>query len=309
MALPNSSYDQVSAITEKKFIPKLVDNIFDSNPLLRRAREKFLMKLSGGERILQPLNYATVSSSGWYAGSDTLSTADNDIITSAEYLWKQIYANISINRIDELKNSGDSQIISLVKSKVQIAEKTMADTIGTGLYNDGTTSNAIIGLRDIVATDQTVGGISQSSNSWWQGQVDSSTSTLTIAALNSQFTACSVDSDVPTVIMATRANYDRLYVLLQANQRFVDADTARGGFMSLMFNGVPVIPDSKVPANHMFLLNEKYLHLYMHKDEDFRFEPFMKPINQNVKVAKIFSALAFGSSNNRLHGKLSALTA
>jgi len=303
------TYDQISAITQKKFIPKLYDAVFDSNPLLQRAKKKFYEKVDGGERIVVPLNYAQVTSSGWYTGSETLQTTDNEIITAAEYTWKQLYANISINRIDELKNSGDSQILSLVKNKVKIAEKTMDDKLGTGLYSDGTDSKSIVGLRDIVAVDQTVGGISQTSYSWWQAQVDSTTTTLSIAAMQSRDNACTVNNDAPTLIITTRTLYNSYYGLLQPQQRFMDSETVKGGFSSLMFNGKPVIADSYCPASNMFFLNENYLHLFVHKDEDMRFEPFMKPINQNVKVAKIFWAGALGSSNNRLHGRLSATTA
>lgn len=303
------TWDQVSGITEKKFIKKLHDNIFDSNPLLKRLKQKSYEKIDGGTSIMVPLNYATTSASGWYTGADSLSTADNENITAAEYAWKQIYANITVTRLDELKNSGDAQKISLVKSKVQVAEKTIMDTMGTAIYNAGTTTNALIGLRAIVSTTDTIGGIAQSSNSWWQGQVDSSTTTFSISALQTQYNACTIDNDAPTVIMATRANYNRYYGALQPQQRFMDSETAKGGFSSLMFNGTPFIADSHCPTSHIFLLNENYLHLFVHKDEDMRFEPFQKPINQNIKIAKVFWMGAFGSSNNRIHGKMSAVAA
>jgi hypothetical protein len=304
------TYDQISAITQKKFIPKLYDNVFDSNPLLQRGKKKFYEKVDGGERIIVPLNYAMVTSSGWYQGSETLSTADNENMTAAEYTWKQLYANISINRLDEIKNSGDSQILNLVKQKTKIAEKTMEDKLGTGIYSAGTDPKSIVGLRNIAASiTATVGGISQSSYSWWQPQLDSATTTLTIAAMQSRDNACTVNSDSPTVIATTRSLYNSYYALLQPQQRFMDSETAKGGFSSLMFNGKPVIADSYCPASHMLFLNENYLHLFVHKDEDMRFEPFQKPINQNVKVAKIFWAGAFGSSNNRMHGALNAVTA
>lgn len=303
------TWDQVSGITEKKFIPKLADNIFDSNPMLKRLKEKSYEKLDGGTSIMVPLNYAQTSSSGWYTGSDTLSISDNEAITSAEYAWKQSYANITITRLDELKNSGDAQKISLVKSKTQIAEKTLADILGTGIYTDGTTANSLIGLRAICGTSSTVGGISQSSYSWWAAQVDSTTTTLSIAALQTQWNAATVDNESPSVIMATRANYNRFYGLLQPQQRFMDSETAKAGFSSLMFNGCPFIADSHVPANNIFMVNEKYIYLFVHKDEDFRFSGFVKPDSQNVKIGQIFWAGALGSSNNRLHAKLSAITA
>lgn len=303
------TYDQISAITEKKFLPKLVDNIFDSNPLLKRAKEKFYEKIDGGERIIVPLNYAQTTATGWYTGAETLSTTANEEISAAEYTWKQLYANIIISGIDERKNAGDAQILNLVKQKTMIAEKTMSDQLGTGLYSAGTNAKSIVGLGSIIGTANTVGGISQSSYSWWAGQVDSTTTTLSLSAMQSIFNLASIDNDTPSVIMTTRTLYNLYYALLQPQQRFMDKNSASAGFSSLMFNGVPVIVDSHATAANMFFLNEKYLHLFAHKDCDFAFESFQKPVNQDVKMAKILWMGAFGSSNNRMHGKLSAITA
>jgi hypothetical protein len=302
------TYDQISSITEKKFVPKMVDNIFDSNPLLKRIKDKS-PKINGGESIMVPLLYAQTTASGWFSGADTLDTSDNQQFTAANYSWKQNYANVTITRLDELKNSGDAAVLNLVKNKIKAAEKTLADSMGTGLYNDGTTSKAIIGLRAIVDAASTVGGISQSTYSWWQAQEDTSSTTMTMGVLQTQYSNASIDNDHPTVAVATRANYDRYYNLLQPQQRFADVETAKGGFSSLMFNGIPFIADSHCPTNHVFFLNEDYLDLYTHKDENFRFEPFVKPKDQNVKVAKIYWAGAFTSSNNRMHAKFSALAA
>lgn len=304
------TYNQISAITEKKFIPKLYDNIFDSGPILKRSQSKgWYNKIDGGERIVVPLAYAQTTAGGWYSGADTLDTTDNEQITAAEYLWKQLYVNITVTSLDEKKNSGGTRILDFVKEKTKLAEKTMKDLLSTGVYSDGSTPKQIVGLRDIVATDQTVGGIDQSANSWWQGQVDSSTTTLTIAAMRNILSLCTVDAEKPTVIAATRSNFDRYHALLQPQERFQDKDTANGGFANLLFAGVPIVVDSKCPSGHMFFINEDHIAFKVHQDEDMKFEPFQKPNNQNVKTAKIYWMGAFTSSNNRLHGKLSAITA
>jgi hypothetical protein len=192
---------------------------------------------------------------------------------------------------------------------VKIAEMTMKDKLGDGIYSDGSDAKAIVGLRDIVATDQSVGGISQSTYSWWQGKVDSSTTTLSIAAMQSLFNNATVDSEHPDLIATTRSIYNSFYALLQPQQRFQDAKEASAGFANLLFNAVPVFADSKCPSSHMFMVNTNFLHLFVHKDRDMLFEKFQKPVNQDVKLAKILWLGAFGSSNNRLHGKLSAITA
>lgn len=304
------SIAQLEAITERKIVPKMHDNIFDSNPLLKRIMNGgSYVSQDGGTTIDVPLNYAATTASGWYSGSDTLSTTDNDNITAARYQWASTYANITITDEDMDKNSGSAGVLKLLASKAMIAEKTLKDNLGTGLYSDGTNTKSIIGLRDIVATDATVGGISQSDYSWWQGQVDSTTTTLTISALNSLFESCSIDNEKPSVILATRANYNRYYNLLQPAQRFMDSETAKGGFTSLMFNSAPFISDSHCPTYHIFMLNENNLKLYYHPSKNVKAMPYIRPVNQMVQVSRIVWMGSLTSSNNRLHGKMSGITA
>lgn len=304
------SVDQLNAITEKYFMKKLSDNIFDSNVVVKKIMDSGSYKsVDGGTQIYEPLNYAQTTAAGWYQGADTLSTTDNDNITAAAYDWCSLFAGVSITEEDELKNSGDAAQLNLLKSKMQIAEKTLKDLLGTGVFSDGTTAKSIVGLRDIVATNQTVGGISQSSNSWWQGQVDSTSTTTTIGVLNSVFQNCSIDDEKPNLIVGTRAVYNYYYALLQPQQRFQDDATAKGGFQNLMFNGAPFVHDSHCPSAHAFMLNLAHLRLYYHPKRNIAFEPFQKPINQQVKVARVLWMGAMGSANNRLQGKLSALAA
>lgn len=301
------SYSEISAITEKYFVPKLIDNIFTSNILLQRARKKWMKKEDGGERIMVPVMYATTSASGWYSGADTLDTTANDQITSAEFEWKQAYANITITRLDELKNSGKRAAVNFVKSKVQVAEKTLADNIGTGLYNLGTDSDAIVGLRLAVDSTGTYGGISRTDYSWWASQEDSSTTALSISALEALYGDCTIGNDMPSVIVTTQDVFDDYFNLLQPQQRFQDSKTANAGFNNLLFRGTPVVVDQKCPASHLFMLNENYLSLCVHSKEDFRFEPFQKPLNQNVSSAKVYFAGALTGSNCRMQGKMNAL--
>lgn len=302
------TYDQISAITQKKFIPKLVDNVFNSNPLLQRHRKKSYELIDGGTSIMVPLNYAAPTATGWYAGADTLNINDNDQITSAEYSWKQLYTNITIMRSDELKNGGDEQILSIVKAKVKIAEKNMEDMLGTGIFSNATDPKSIVGLRQIMSTSNTIGGISQTTNSWWQAQMDTTTTTMSMSALQTQWNLCTIGSWSPSVAVTTRSLFNSYYALLQPQQRFQDSETASGGFQSLMFNGLPVLPDSHAPSSNFFFLNEDYMHLFAHKEENMRFEPFAKPVNQNVKIAKVYWMGAYGTSNSRLQGGFTGLT-
>ena len=118
-----------------------------------------------------------------------------------------------------------------------------------------------------------------------------------------------INGKTPTVVTATRANYNRFYALLQPQQRFVDQETAKAGFQNLMFNGTPFIVSAKCPSSHIFMLNEEFLNLYYHPERDFAFDPFIRVTNQDLECAKVFWMGNLGSSNNRLHGRLSAVAA
>ena len=77
------SVDQLNAITHKFVEKKLHDNIFDSNPYLKRIKAgSSYESVNGGVNIQRPLNYAQTTASGWFSGVDTLDTTDNDNITA-----------------------------------------------------------------------------------------------------------------------------------------------------------------------------------------------------------------------------------
>lgn len=300
---------EISSLTQKFLIPKLVDNIFDSNALLQRAKKKgWYEPCDGGTSVSQPLAYATTANAMRYSGSQTLNTADNQQITEATFDWKEYVASIAITRIDELKNAGKAGIINHLKSKVQLAEKSLRDLLGTDLFSDGSTSGSIQGVKLICAITGTHGTIAKGTYSWWQANVDSTTTALTPTALQALIGDCTVDSDKPTVIVCTQDEFDDLWASLQVQQRFSDEDTMKAGFTNLIFNGIPVIVDSHCSSGYLYALNENYLSLRPHKDENFRFEPFRKPTNQNMKVAQVFWTGVMTSSNNRMHGMMSALT-
>lgn len=304
------TYNQINAITHDKFMPKLADNIFDSNPLLYDMKKgEGYKKINGGNQIICPLEYAVMSAAGTYSGADVLSTTDNESFSGAVYQWKQYYANISINGLDELKNSGDAQVIDFVKSKVKNAEKTLASLLGDGLYSAGTDAKALAGLRVMASASNTVGGISQTDYSWWRPQLNTSATPVTLALLKTGLEAATVDNEKPSIITTTRTLSNAIWGLMQPQQRFTDSKRASAGFENILVNGVPVVADSHCPSSHLFMLNYNSLFLGVHSKRDMEFVPFQKPVNQDVKSAKVLWAGALCFNNLRLNAAFTALTA
>jgi hypothetical protein len=306
MALTN---DDISSITRRFFLPKMVDNIFASNAGLHRAKKKWYTSLSGGTKLIVPLAYASNSSTQWYTG-DTLNVTTNSKKTSAEFEWKLANAAIVISGLDEIKNSGDSAVISHVRTEVQLAEKSLADKIGGAMFSNatGTHADGIIGFKSMILNSGTYGIIARSSNSWWNAQVDSTATTLSLAKMQALFGDCTVDNDRPTVIFTTQDSYDDLYGLLQPQQRFGDEDTIKAGFTTILWNGIPVIVDSHVDSGYLYMVNERYVMLKYHKDRNFTLEPFRKPVNQDASYSHVKWAGMMGCNNCRMQGVMTALT-
>ena len=305
------SISQMNAITQELYIPKLRDNIFDSISILNRLMQKSggFETYSGGTTVREPLLYAKTSAGGFFSGLDTLDTTDNDQFTAAEYSPAQAYANVTIDRRDELNNMGASQVLNLVQKKMMVAEKTIKDTIAENLVSDGTNADGMEGLeKGVATTGNSVGGIDSSTYSWWDPQVDTSTTTLTIAAMQSRMGACSIDTDQVTDIFTTQAVFNFYHALLAPQERFVNAKVADAGFKTLSFQGVPVIVDDQLADDHMLFLNLKYISFKTHADENFRFSGFQKPTDQNGKVGQIFWMGMLTYSNRRFQGAMDSIT-
>ena len=138
----------------------------------------------------------------------------------------------------------------------------------------------------------------------WANTVDAeiANTVVTIASSNSTVTHRDCDN-IPTSVRHPK--WMKMYAELKRTKKL-----KKRGIKSLRDNKlIPMIVDAHQAASHLMFINEKYLHLFIHKDEDFRFEDFVKPVNQNVKVGKVYFMGALGSSNNRMHAVLSALTA
>ena len=139
----------VSALTREKFMPILVDNIFNSNVLthllLRNAD-----KLDGGVKINVPVETSQNSNSGWLAvGSlGTTAQAKTAIANKAVYDWCTAYNAVIIDGTEQHINMGSNQVLSMLTSGMKNAEKTLKELFSTALFNaGGAISNGITTLN------------------------------------------------------------------------------------------------------------------------------------------------------------------
>lgn len=310
------TYDSLDATTEARFIPALKDQIYESNILLYRLLSKAdnVGAKIGGTKIIEPLEYAKSTKVGSFSKGDSLTSADEEFITAAEFDWKREHADLYIDGLEELENRGSARVIDLVAAKMKSASKSLADDMATQLFSDGTGNSAkdLVGLAAAVddATNiDTYGGITRSTDgdSWWKAYYDTNANNFTLAELRTMYASCRVSGDVPTLIISDSTemnNYENLF-LNTTNVMWMQAlqpKTLDGSFQSFSFKGTPWVEDSHCQAKRAYMINENYLQFRILRD--FFNKGWQRPIDKDELVSHIIWYGAFTCNNCRMSGQI-----
>jgi hypothetical protein len=295
-----------------------VDNVYGSNALLARlSRPEQMETFDGGERIIAPVVSAKPGSGGYFTDFEALDTSPTNDLSAAEFTIKQLQEPIKISRLQELKNSGKAAKLKLVATKMGIAEMNMKENLAKGLFSDGTattgslTTAQITGLGAVMSTTSTYGGIAVADLATWVAVVKDNSATnraLSLNLMQSTWGACSYDSKVPSVLCANQNIVDVYWGLLQPHQRLVSEEMRGLGFSNILeFNGAPVLVDSHQDANCMYFMNEEFLKLYVHSQENMRFDRITQIEGQAATLGRIYWAGNLVCNGRRYQGKLADL--
>ena len=319
MPSPNTVFTELVSTTFRKHSKEIKDNVSKNNALLRRIYEKGnVRKEDGGLTIVAPLDYAENNTYQRYSGYDVLNVGASDVISAAEYQWRQIAINVVASGLELRTNSGDSRIINLVKSRLKNAIRTFKNNFSADIYSDGTLANQVNGLQALVADagTGTVGGIDSSTWTFWKNKVQSAAapiqgggaitpSATTMESLMLPLWLSLVRGDDQPDLIVMDNNYFTFFEQSQTSiKRYTDETKANAGFVSLKYKGADVIFDggSGIPANHAYFLNTDYLEIVVHKDADMTVMDEMKPYNQDAAVVPVLWMGNLVCSNRALQG-------
>jgi len=312
----------VTAIAQRYILPEVADNVYNSNALFFRLNASNRRVIQGGYQIELPLMWTSMAAGGAYQGFDLLDVQPSDTVLNCVFTWKQYYVTVTVDGLTLLKTDGPDAIANLISLEFQQAEMQLADYLGTGLWSDGVTNpksiDGIPAAIDTTLVNANYGGLSASANTWWQAQVDTSTTVTSLSKYQALWGSCTSGGRHPTIIVGTQNCYNYYYNLNTTYQTFPsapagqDEQLAQAGFTNLLFNGVPFVVDSHIPTTanfgKVFFINEDFCFLYVSPHANFTMEDFQTPINQDVMSAKLLWAGNLAFNNRARQGKFTALT-
>lgn len=322
-ATPSTTFTELVSTTFRNHSKDIRDNVSRNNALYARLVSKGQVRLEdGGLTIAQPLDYNANGTYQRYSGYDTLNIQQSDVITAAEYNWKQIALNVVASGLELRINSGGSKIIDLVKARIKNAMRTFKNNFSYDIYADGTLANQIGGLQALVADagTGTVGGIDSGTWGFWANVVQSAAAPLQGGGAITP-SATTIESlllptwlnqvrgdDKPDLIVASN-DYYTFYEMSQTTiKRYTTSEEVSGGFPSLKYKTADVIFDggSGIPAAHMYMLNTEYIDMVVHKDANLMVQDDMRPINQDATIIPIIWMGNMVVSNRRLQAVIKA---
>ncbi len=318
MAFPNVT--DIVATTIENRSKKLADNVTKNNALLARLNERGNIRtVSGGSVIFEELTFAENGNVGWYSGYDLLPVAAQDVISSAQFDFKQCACPVIISGLDQLKNAGKEQMIDLLEGRIKVAESTMMNLLAQGVYSDGTAAGGkqIGGLNAAVPVNPatgTYGGIDRATWTFWRSKTTTAGATLTAAtvqgAFNDMWSSLVRGMDRPDLIVVDNFMWGIYLASLQAQQRFTGTETAKLGFPTIKYMDADVVLDGGIggfaTTKTAYFLNSKYLFFRPHSDRNMvPLSPNRRySINQDAEVQIIAWAGNITASGSQFQGRL-----
>lgn len=294
--IPFVSTAEINAFVERNIRKVIVDQRFQSKAILGILRgKKRLIREDGGSIISQPILAQPNQTAITYSGADVLPTDAQEEFTTYELQWKQAQVSVTINGIDKARASGKAAQLDLVKNKIESAYMALFDKLGSQVFANGTGNSTkdwdglLAGVNNAQGF-QVYLGIDRIANPWWQAQVfnPGTATALSTASMMTLWMQCKTDEERIHLISATKTGYASYWQLLTPQEWFVDSEIASLGFRNIAFQGCALVDDSAQPSGTMNFHNLDHERMIVHKDVDFVFDGFIRPVNQDTDTGHVF---------------------
>lgn len=327
------NYDALVATSLANYRKTLVDNISSSSAFFKKIKWE---SRDGGLHLAEDLMYA-LAPTDTYEGYDELALTPTNGITQAQFGWSQASTPVSISEAERKKNK--HRIVDLVAAKIQQADISMQEfwpkAFLRGSYESGGTSlttpytsasngsTFVDPLPKLVAYDPTasleIGGINQSTYTWWRNNKKESAATTTTGFLQewvNMYNTCSLGpGGPPDLILVDQITWELLHQAWYDKYRNPAPGNESFPFPNMKFWNATVVWDQYVPNVYTgdtnttstgygtaYFLNTSFFKCCYESETNFVMTEFQKPTNQDAKFKHILWMGGVTVNNRRKHG-------
>lgn len=281
----SSQYNELTYVTRRAFIPKLVVQLYNSTPLMAALIANSQQASGGVSQVTVPVQGSQFVNAQWsdYSGSFAQPSVQQGAF-NAEFNLKLMIAPVPFLGMEGAVQQ-DHAVIPLIEARMNDATNVMMDAMATALYNNTTNAQQFTGLPLAVASSGTYGNIDRATYTWWASKQYAAGSVNPTRQNVLQYISGTVKNgaEVPSfgvcgfgtwTLLAQDYVGQEQYVITPGSGFDADGNGPQAAFRALMVAGVPIYPDPYCPEGTLYLLNTNYLSLYIHDQGSFVFTGF-----------------------------------
>ncbi len=289
--------NELTAVTLRSFINGMVYQIGNARPTLAALIARAQDAGGGISSITAPVQGAPMVTPSYtdFSGSFTQPTVQSGI-QNAEWNLAVSVAPIAFLGMEGLIQV-DHAVVPLMEARFNDATQQLLAMFSGSVFNNGTDTQQILGLpaaADDGTNVSTYGGISRTNNTWWQSlYVHNASATAPTRNLAIQWLNQSVKhsgGEIPNFGVMGLGTWTSLAQDFTSAERYNTSPNASYGaekpasalFRALDVGGVPFFADPDCPEGYLYLLNTRYLALYMHRNARFSFTGFQSTMVNNA---------------------------
>jgi hypothetical protein len=284
-ATGSAQFNELTYVTRRAFIPKLVVQLYNSTPLMAALIANSQSASGGVSSITVPVQGAQFVNAQWsdYSGSFAQPSVQQGAY-NAEFDLKLMISPVPFLGMEGAVQQ-DAAIIPLIEARMNDATNVMMDAMATALYTNTTNTQQFIGLPAAVANSGTYGNIDRSAYTWWKSSQYAAGSVNPTRQNILQYISGTVKAgaEMPSFGVCGFGTWTLLAQDFVGQEQYVitpgagfDGETngPAAAFRALMVAGVPIYPDPYCPEGTVYFLNTNYLSLYIHEQGSFVFTGF-----------------------------------
>lgn len=292
---------------EKRGKKEVANAIFNRIPTFEYLNTKGKVMLDGGASIVLPLEVAKNTTGKFYDGYDLLDVTAQDNHTAAQFKWKQAAASVSISgREANIQNRGESALMNLLNMKQKNAERTLRDIINQKIHGASNTAKEIQSLATLIDATSTIGDINSTSNTYWQSSVKSGGvfASQGVADWRNLYNTLKNRQGNPDMIITTQIIFEAYEATMAPQIRYTSLEVGDTRFKDLEFAGSKVRFDDQCASGVSYFLDSDSITLFVNENVNFIYNDFVRPPDQDAKVAQFLVGLELTTSNRRTLGKV-----
>jgi hypothetical protein len=299
-------------VTRRAYVPKLVVQIYKAAPSLSLLMRNAQRARGGFSPVSVPIQGSPYVQFAW-TGYDGSFNQPSNITAAQAAAWNLSLGTIPVPLLGtESMVQSTHAIVPLVKARMADAKTVGVQAIATAVFgSSGSNPLAITGLIDAYddgTTVSTYGGISRSTNTFWKGNIYSTSLTPSRSTMIARImqTTSLAGGEAPDFILMSLSDWTTLVqdfmtaeqFRTDPNLRYGDDDVVNAGFRCITIAGVPILADPFCPKGTAYVLNSRYLALYIHENANFAWSGFhsLIPNNQLGSVGVVIAAMALACS-------------